>query len=149
MYFPFRHLLVPQNDATITMIKQDHIQEIIDKWLAIDDEIWAKIICMERNRRIAKAYARKHSLTVNGSEDEYLDGTTLGLNSFENQDRDTKTRHIKQYIGQVSISSILPTVSRLFKHKRDGERERKSTCKQFKLLIQAKGFRCACFITQN
>lgn len=70
--------------------------------MAIDDEIWAKIICMERNRRIAKAYARKHSLTVNGSVDEYLDGTTLGLNSFDNPDRDTKTRHIKEYIGQVS-----------------------------------------------
>lgn len=58
---------------------------------------------MERNRRIAKAYARKHQLTVNGSEDEYLNGTTLGLNSFDNPDMDSKTRHIKQYIGQVSL----------------------------------------------
>lgn len=56
---------------------------------------------MERNRRIAKAYARKRVLTVNGSEDDYLDGTTLGLNSFDNPERDTKTCHIKQYIGQV------------------------------------------------
>lgn len=84
-------------------LEQDHIQEIIDKWFAIDDEIWAKIICMERNRRIAKAYARKHALTVNGSKDEYLDGTTLGLNLFDNPNRDTKTTHLKQYIGQVSL----------------------------------------------
>lgn len=90
---------------------QDHIQEIIDRWLAIDDEIWAKIICMEKNRRIAKAYARRQSLTVNGSEEEYLDGTTLGLNSFDNPDRSSKTTCIKQYIGQVSSSFIVAVVS--------------------------------------
>lgn len=95
--------------SLLAFITQDHIQEIIDKWLAIDDEIWAKIICLERNRRIAKAYARKHTLTINGSQDEYLDGTTLGLNSFENPDRDTKTRHIKQYIGQVSLELTRPS----------------------------------------
>lgn len=77
------------------------MQEIVDKWYAIDDEIWAKIICMERNRRIAKAYARNCQITVDGSEDEYLDGTKLGLNSFNNPTMDSKTRQIKQYIGQV------------------------------------------------
>lgn len=86
--------------------EQDHVREIADKWTAIDDEIWAKIICFERNRRIAKAYARKHELVVNGTDDEYIDGTTLGLNSFDNPDRDSKTRNIKQYIGQVSIKCI-------------------------------------------
>lgn len=91
------------NNVIIHKKKQDHIQEIIDRWLVIDDEIWAKIICMERNRRIAKAYARRHSLTINGSEDEYLDGTTLGLNCFDNPERSSKTRYIKQYIGQVRI----------------------------------------------
>lgn len=60
---------------------------------------------MERNRRIAKAYARKRAITVNGSDDDYLDGTTLGLNSFENPDRDSKTSNIKQYIGEVSDDS--------------------------------------------
>lgn len=58
---------------------------------------------MERNRRIAKAYARKHTILVDGSEDDYLDGTTLGLNSFENPDRDLKTSYIKQHIGKVSL----------------------------------------------
>ena len=33
---------------------QDHVQEILRKWDAIDDEIWAKVIVMERNRRVAK-----------------------------------------------------------------------------------------------
>ena len=48
---------------------QDHIQEVLNKWQSIDDEIWAKIIVLERNRRVAKAYARAHVLTVNGSDD--------------------------------------------------------------------------------
>mgnify|MGYP002785436527 CR=1 FL=1 len=46
---------------------QDHIQEVLTKWESIDDEIWAKIIIMERNRRVAKAYARAPVITVNGS----------------------------------------------------------------------------------
>jgi len=37
---------------------KDHIQEVLNKWESIDDEIWAKIIVLERNRRVAKAYAR-------------------------------------------------------------------------------------------
>uniref|UniRef100_A0A1A9W6X4 MH2 domain-containing protein n=1 Tax=Glossina brevipalpis TaxID=37001 RepID=A0A1A9W6X4_9MUSC len=38
--------------------KVEHIQEVLDKWTQIDDEIWAKVIVFERNRRVAKAYAR-------------------------------------------------------------------------------------------
>ena len=33
---------------------QDHLQEVLDKWDSIDDEIWAKIVVLERNRRVAK-----------------------------------------------------------------------------------------------
>lgn len=50
---------------------QDHIQEVLDKWTQIDDEIWAKVIVLERNRRVAKAYARAPVLTVNGSDDGF------------------------------------------------------------------------------
>lgn len=50
---------------------QDHVQEVLDKWRQIDDEIWAKIIVFERNRRVAKAYARVPVLTVNGSDDGF------------------------------------------------------------------------------
>ena len=52
---------------------QDHIKEVLGKWESIDDEIWAKVIVLERNRRVAKAYARAPVLTVNGS-DEGFDG---------------------------------------------------------------------------
>ena len=50
---------------------QDHIQEVLDKWHQIDDEIWAKLIVMERNRRVAKAYARAIPIQINGSDDGF------------------------------------------------------------------------------
>ena len=50
---------------------QEHIQEVLDKWTQIDDEIWAKVIVFERNRRLAKAYARTPVLTINGSDDGF------------------------------------------------------------------------------
>lgn len=62
---------------------------------------------MEKNRRIAKAYARRHSLTVNGSEDEYIDGTVLGLNAFENPEQTSKSQYARRYIGQVSRIIII------------------------------------------
>ncbi|KAH9396361.1 hypothetical protein TYRP_019763 [Tyrophagus putrescentiae] len=44
----------------------DHVGEILSKWDQIDDEIWAKVVVMERNRRVAKAYARTPVLTIAG-----------------------------------------------------------------------------------
>ena len=44
---------------------------MLGKWESIDDEIWAKVIVLERNRRVAKAYARAPVLTVNGSNDGF------------------------------------------------------------------------------
>jgi len=78
---------------------KDHIQEVLNKWESIDDEIWAKIIVLERNRRVAKAYARAPVLTVNGSDDGF-DGFRIGLAGFDNPMRDTKTEEVKRHIGQ-------------------------------------------------
>lgn len=50
---------------------QEHIQEVLDKWDQIDDEIWAKLIVFEGNRRVAKAYARAPILTINNSDDGF------------------------------------------------------------------------------
>ena len=88
---------------------QDHIQEVLNKWQSIDDEIWAKIIVLERNRRVAKAYARAPVLTVNGSDDGF-DGFRIGLAGFDNPMRDAKTEEVKRHIGQVS-DDILRTPS--------------------------------------
>lgn len=78
---------------------KDHIQEVLDKWNQIDDEIWAKVIVFERNRRVAKAYARAPVLTINGSNDGF-DGFRIGLCGFENPMRDPKTEEAKKLINQ-------------------------------------------------
>ncbi|XP_019755964.1 uncharacterized protein LOC109534662 [Dendroctonus ponderosae] len=77
---------------------KDHIQEVLNKWNQIDDEIWAKVVVLERNRRVAKAYARAPVLTVNGS-DSGFDGFRIGLSGFENPLRDKKTEECRRHIG--------------------------------------------------
>lgn len=58
-------------NIVVSFRSQEHIQEVLDKWNQIDDEIWAKIIVFEGNRRVAKAYARAPILTINNSEDGF------------------------------------------------------------------------------
>ena len=79
---------------------------MLSKWESIDDEIWAKIIVLERNRRVAKAYARAPVLTVNGTDDGF-DGFRIGLAGFENPMRDSKTEEAKRLIGQVNSNGYL------------------------------------------
>ncbi|KAH8025045.1 hypothetical protein HPB51_002941 [Rhipicephalus microplus] len=83
----------------------DHIQEVLNKWGQIDDEIWAKIICMERNRRVAKAYARASVLTINGSN-EGFDGYRIGLCGFDNPMRDPRTEELKKQIGHAHMLHV-------------------------------------------
>ncbi|GAB6022234.1 hypothetical protein CHUAL_006366 [Chamberlinius hualienensis] len=93
---------VPEEEEDVWFNKdklyKDHVQEVLDKWHQIDDEIWAKVICFERNRRIAKAYARAPVLTINGSDDGF-DGYRIGLLGFDNPLRDSKTEEVKKHIG--------------------------------------------------
>lgn len=77
----------------------DHIKEVLAKWDNIDDEIWAKIIVLERNRRVAKAYARAPVLTINGSDDGF-DGFRIGVAGFDNPMRDAATDDTIRRIGQ-------------------------------------------------
>ena len=53
---------------------------------------------LERNRRVAKAYARAPVLTINGANDGF-DGFRIGVTGFENPMRDSKTRDYKAQIG--------------------------------------------------
>lgn len=77
---------------------KDHIHEVLSKWNQIDDEIWAKVIILEKNRRVAKAYARAPVLTINGS-DSGFDGFRIGLSGFQNPLRDKKTEECRRHIG--------------------------------------------------
>ena len=91
-----RHTKTKHNLTKIQILTlQEHISEVLNKWQSIDDEIWAKIIVLERNRRVAKAYARAPVLTVNGSDDGF-DGFRIGLAGFENPMRDPKTEEVKR-----------------------------------------------------
>jgi hypothetical protein len=54
---------------------------------------------MQRNRRVAKAYARAPVLAINGSYIGF-DGFRIGLNGFNNPlTRDAKIEEIKNQIG--------------------------------------------------
>ena len=57
---------------------------------------------MERNHRIAKAYARSSVITINGSKTGF-DGYRIGINGLEAGGSDPKAEQIKKLIGQVSI----------------------------------------------
>ena len=78
---------------------QDHLKEIHSKWDAIEDDIWAKIIVMERNRRVAKAYIRSPTITIGGGY-EGFDGKRIGLQGFGNPLRDQDTKRILRKINE-------------------------------------------------
>ena len=54
---------------------QDHVEEILRKWESIDDEIWAKVIVLERNRRVAKVSEGRKCQTSN---DKFYSGLCAG-----------------------------------------------------------------------
>ena len=64
----------------------------------VQPKLFCQVIVLERNRRIAKAYARAPVLTVNGTEDGF-DGFRIGVNGFENPMRDSKVAEFKTQIG--------------------------------------------------
>ncbi|CAD7014981.1 unnamed protein product [Ceratitis capitata] len=78
---------------------RDHINEVLSKWEQIDDEIWAKVIVFEKNRRVAKAYARSSVITINGGKNGF-DGVRIGLSGFENPMRDADTKLVKKSVGE-------------------------------------------------
>uniref|UniRef100_A0A1I7URM1 MH2 domain-containing protein n=1 Tax=Caenorhabditis tropicalis TaxID=1561998 RepID=A0A1I7URM1_9PELO len=82
----------------------DQVKEVLNKLSegSIDDEIWGKIVIMERCKRVAKAYLRKTTVIIDGSEDEF-DGKTLGFNHFDNPTRDDHTKEIRAKIADGVI----------------------------------------------
>ena len=74
---------------------QDHIKEVLSKWDNIDD----KIIVLEQNRKVAKAYARAPVLTIHRSDDRF-NGFHIRVAGFDNPMKDAKTDNTIRRIGQ-------------------------------------------------
>ncbi|CEF68936.1 SMAD domain, Dwarfin-type and SMAD/FHA domain and SMAD domain-like-containing protein [Strongyloides ratti] len=88
----------------IDQFQLDHLNEVLQRLSegTLDDEIWGKLIIMEKNRRIAKAYLRKTTIIVDGGDEEF-DGMTIGFNYFSNPDRDHQTSELRKKIGDGVI----------------------------------------------
>lgn len=77
------------------------MKEVQNKWstLKFNDDIWAKLIYFERNRRLAKAYVSAPVLTIDGSTSG-LDGFRIGLSGIENTYRSLQSVGCLRSIGQ-------------------------------------------------
>lgn len=60
---------------------QDNLAEVYRKLANIEEEIWGKIIIMERNSRIVKAYLRSRIITIDGSDWDF-DGSRYIVQNF-------------------------------------------------------------------
>ena len=87
------------------------------------------MIVLERNRRIAKAYARAPVLTVNGTEDGF-DGFRIGVNGFENPMRDSKVAEFKTQIGAGCKLKMDDSGNILVKRMRKGNIYMKNTAEE-------------------
>jgi len=74
-------------------LKDDIIEGVLKKFDIIDDDIWAKVLCMEKNKMVGKAYIRTPVLTIDGGYLEF-DGEGIGLSGFDNDTRDSETRRV-------------------------------------------------------
>ncbi|EFO15721.2 hypothetical protein LOAG_12788 [Loa loa] len=83
----------------IDSFEQDNIMEVYRKLSNIEEQIWGKVIVMERNIRSAKAYLRSRVVTIDGSKAEF-DGLRIGLQRFKNSYRDDDTIRAFEAFGK-------------------------------------------------
>ncbi|KAK0402838.1 hypothetical protein QR680_016567 [Steinernema hermaphroditum] len=69
---------------------KDNLFEVQAKLSNIENQIWGKLIVMERNYRTAKAYLRYQSILIDGSQRDF-DGARLGLARFSPDLSDRRT----------------------------------------------------------
>ena len=65
----------------------------------MDDEVWAKIILMEKTNTLGKAYVRSPVFMVDGS-DAGFDGGKIGVNGFRREDEDNDSLVVKTLIEE-------------------------------------------------
>uniref|UniRef100_A0A0N5C0P5 MH2 domain-containing protein n=1 Tax=Strongyloides papillosus TaxID=174720 RepID=A0A0N5C0P5_STREA len=68
----------------------DNSGEVNQKLKGLEQEIWAKLILMEKDCRIMKAYLRFPTININGGFDDF-DGLQVGLARFTSSDNDSST----------------------------------------------------------
>ncbi|KRX16611.1 hypothetical protein T07_6980 [Trichinella nelsoni] len=86
-------------------VYKHHIDEVNEKLSSLDDGIWAKLILMEKNRRIAKAYLRSPVTRVDGSRAGF-DGHVIGFNSFCSTHNDAQVAEISAKISSGVVLKI-------------------------------------------
>ena len=79
---------------------EDHLEEVEMKWDHYDDEVWAKAIIFERNRRVAKVLFRKPVVVIDNNHEGYNDDGIIGLRGFENEKRDPETGAALKKVGK-------------------------------------------------
>lgn len=96
--------LSSRNRLIITRPTQpkDHLAEVLGKWhtLKANDDIWAKLIYFERNRRLAKAYVSASTLIVDASTAGLTaHNTRVGLSGLENPARSLESVACLRQLG--------------------------------------------------
>ncbi|CAI4228752.1 unnamed protein product [Auanema sp. JU1783] len=94
-----RELRMIANWTDMDRFEEDNLMEVDNKIHDIDNEIWAKLIVMEKGTRTAKAYIRSQSLIMDGSTHEF-DGYRIGLRRFRNPYRDPATEMMILTMGK-------------------------------------------------
>ena len=65
---------------------EEHLDDLEEMWDQLDDEVWAQLIILEKNKRIDKVFLRKPKITIsNGNEhyDHFENQGAIGLSNFE------------------------------------------------------------------
>ena len=78
---------------------QGSIKSIDQKWDVMDDQVWAKIILMEKATTLGKAYIRSPIFTVDGS-DSGFEGRKVGVNGFRRREEDKESLMCKTLIEE-------------------------------------------------
>ena len=78
----------------------DHIEEVMEKWDGIDDQIWGKVIVMEKNCRVAKMFLSKSEMEISNDHCGFDISGRIGLRGFDNKMRDSETATVLRALGK-------------------------------------------------
>ena len=78
----------------------DHIEEVEEKWDGIDDQIWGKVIVMEKNCRVAKMFLSKSEMVISSDHCGFDISGRIGLRGFDNKTRDSETATALRSLGK-------------------------------------------------